>query len=356
MYKLIEKKNGERGRVFPLKGVVHEIGRASSCDIDLTDNLKASRIHARIEKDRDGWWVVDLNSTNGTFVNKEKIKTRKLEVGDEITIGDAHLIFLKEEDDKPDKDDVSTEFEQPRINIRIQDDAEVETGSRRLFILIGVFLILSVGVWGFYSFYISRMARIHRTAEMINSEMQKIDLMHGDIEASKRIILNLDLMKNSLPVLIDFLAKVQENPRILNEVKRAAPDVSLASIKKGLDNAAGFQQDADSYKRIMEQVINATESFKKTQDRRTYNTLIRNYNISLNEMERAKKIFSQYHDDAASLSALLISLDRVSSGIAPGLSRHTGIILDASNKIKEDIARLINNIEVEKAFLTNVKG
>ncbi|MBI3354509.1 MAG: FHA domain-containing protein, partial [Nitrospirae bacterium] len=308
------------------------------------------------EKDRDGWWVVDLNSTNGTFVNKEKIKTRKLEVGDEITIGDAHLIFLKEEDDKPDKDDVSTEFEQPRINIRIQDDAEVETGSRRLFILIGVFLILSVGVWGFYSFYISRMARIHRTAEMINSEMQKIDLMHGDIEASKRIILNLDLMKNSLPVLIDFLAKVQENPRILNEVKRAAPDVSLASIKKGLDNAAGFQQDADSYKRIMEQVINATESFKKTQDRRTYNTLIRNYNISLNEMERAKKIFSQYHDDAASLSALLISLDRVSSGIAPGLSRHTGIILDASNKIKEDIARLINNIEVEKAFLTNVKG
>ncbi|MBI5179841.1 MAG: FHA domain-containing protein [Nitrospirae bacterium] len=356
MYKLIEKKNGERGRTFPLKGVVHEIGRASSCDIDLTDNLKASRIHARIEKDRDGWWVVDLNSTNGTFVNKEKIKTRKLEVGDEITIGDSHLIFLKEEDDKPDKDDVSTEFEQPRINIRIHDDADVETWRRRLFILIGVFLILSVGVWGFYSFYISRMARIHRTAEMINSEMQKIDLMHGDIEASKRIILNLDLMKNSLPVLIDFLAKVQENPRILNEVKRAAPDVSLASIKKGLDNAAGFQQDADSYKRIMEQVINATESFKKTQDRRTYNTLIRNYNISLNEMERAKKIFSQYHDDAASLSALLISLDKVSSGIAPGLSRHTGIILDASNKIKEDIARLINNIEVEKAFLLNVKG
>ncbi|MFZ3092099.1 MAG: FHA domain-containing protein [Nitrospirota bacterium] len=356
MYKLIEKKNGERGRAFPLKGVVHEIGRASSCDIDLTDNLKASRIHARIEKDRDGWWVVDLNSTNGTFVNKEKIKTRKLEAGDEITIGDSHLIFLKEEEDKPDKDDVSTEFEQPRINIRIQDDAEVETGRRRLFILIGVFLILSVGVWGFYSFYISRMARIHRTAEMINSEMQKIDLMHGDIEASKRIILNLDLMKNSLPVLIDFLAKVQENPRILNEVKRAAPDVSLASIKKGLDNAAGFQQDADSYKRMMEQVINATESFKKTQDRRTYNTLIRNYNISLNEMESAKKEFLLYYDDAASLSALLISLDKVSSGIAPGLSRHTGIILDASNKIKEDIARLINNIEVEKAFLMNVKG
>jgi hypothetical protein len=200
------------------------------------------------------------------------------------------------------------------------------------------------------------MARIHRTAEMINSEMQKIDLMHGDIEASKRIILNLDLMKNSLPVLIDFLAKVQENPRILNEVKRAAPDVSLASIKKGLDNAAGFQQDADSYKRMMEQVINATESFKKTQDRRTYNTLIRNYNISLNEMESAKKEFLLYYDDAASLSALLISLDKVSSGIAPGLSRHTGIILDASNKIKEDIARLINNIEVEKAFLMNVKG
>lgn len=73
-------------------------------------------------------------------------------------------------------------------------------------------------------------------------------------------------------------------------------------------------------------------------------------------MESAKKEFLLYYDDAASLSALLISLDKVSSGIAPGLSRHTGIILDASNKIKEDIARLINNIEVEKAFLMNVKG
>jgi pSer/pThr/pTyr-binding forkhead associated (FHA) protein len=356
MYKLIEKKDGERGRIFPLKGVVHEIGRASSCDIDLTDNLKASRIHARIEKDRDGWWVVDLNSTNGTFVNKEKIKTRKLEAGDEITIGDSHLIFLKEEEDKPDKDDVSTEFEQPRINIRIQDDAEVETGRRRLFILIGVFLILSVGVWGFYSFYISRMARIHRTAEIINSEMQKIDLIYGDIEAAKRINLNLELIKNSLPVLIDFLAKVQENPRILNEVRRTAPDVSLASIKKGLDNATGFQQDVDSYKKMMEQVIDVTESFKKTQDRKTYNTLIRNYNISLNEMEKAKKIFLQYHDDAASLIALLILLDRVSSGIAPGLSKHTGIVLDASNRIKDDLSRLINNIEIEKTFLRKVSG
>lgn len=355
MYKLIEKKNGERGRAFPLKGVVHEIGRASSCDIDLTDNLKASRVHARIEKDRDGWWVVDLNSTNGTFVNKEKIKTRKLEAGDEITIGNSHLLFVKEKDDEPNSD-ASTEFEQPRINIGVEDDAEVETGRRRIFVLISIFLILSVGVWGFYSFYISRMARIHSAAEAINSEAQKIELMHGDIEASKRIILNLDLIKSSLPVLIDFLAKVQENPRILNEVKRAAPNASLAAVKKGLDDAAGFQQDVDYYKKMMEQIINATESFKKTQDRRAFNTLIRNYNISLNEMEKARKIFLQYHDDAAGLNTLLISLDKVLSGIAPGLSRHTGAVLDASNKIKEDVARLINNIEAEKAFLLSVKG
>ena len=74
---LMKRKIIEREGPF-VKGVdSHEIGRASSCDIDLTDNLgEGIRIRARIEKDRDGWNFVDLNGTND-FVNK-KIKAKKL--------------------------------------------------------------------------------------------------------------------------------------------------------------------------------------------------------------------------------------------------------------------------------------
>jgi len=47
----------------------------------------------------------------------------------------------------------------------------------------------------------------------------------------------------------------------------------------------------------------------------------------------------------------------VASRIAKDLnSKNTGIILDASNKIKDDLLRLINNMETEKTFLLSVKG
>jgi pSer/pThr/pTyr-binding forkhead associated (FHA) protein len=61
------------------------IGRNAENDIQI-DNVAVSGEHARIIKGPDHYFIEDLNSLNGTFVNQEKITKRVLEENDAITI------------------------------------------------------------------------------------------------------------------------------------------------------------------------------------------------------------------------------------------------------------------------------
>jgi pSer/pThr/pTyr-binding forkhead associated (FHA) protein len=68
------------------------LGRLDSNDIPVKDT-KASREHAKIYKQGDRFAIVDLNSSNGTFVNGAKVTKHLLEPGDEIEIGTVRLLF-----------------------------------------------------------------------------------------------------------------------------------------------------------------------------------------------------------------------------------------------------------------------
>ncbi len=71
------------------------IGRREGNDIRI-DNLAVSGNHAKIQKVDGAYIIVDLKSTNGTFVNRKKIVQAKLHHMDEITIGKHTLIFEDE--------------------------------------------------------------------------------------------------------------------------------------------------------------------------------------------------------------------------------------------------------------------
>jgi hypothetical protein len=62
------------------------IGRAEDNDLVLRDP-EASRHHARLEPEGLGWRVVDLGSTNGTWVNGARVDDESINVGDEVTFG-----------------------------------------------------------------------------------------------------------------------------------------------------------------------------------------------------------------------------------------------------------------------------
>lgn len=68
------------------------IGRTPDNDI-VIDNLAVSRLHALIEEEKGGYFVRDCDSLNGTEVNGAKTTRRKLEDGDEITIGKHTILF-----------------------------------------------------------------------------------------------------------------------------------------------------------------------------------------------------------------------------------------------------------------------
>ena len=72
------------------------MGRLPACEISLND-ANASRQHAELVKREDGWWLVDLDSTNGTFVNGSLVKERRLVPGDRIQIGSSKLEFATEQ-------------------------------------------------------------------------------------------------------------------------------------------------------------------------------------------------------------------------------------------------------------------
>jgi pSer/pThr/pTyr-binding forkhead associated (FHA) protein len=70
------------------------LGRAVENDLVLDDDEFASVKHARIEPRRDGVWLQDLESTNGTFVNGSKVtRPRKLSPGDVIRVGETDLRY-----------------------------------------------------------------------------------------------------------------------------------------------------------------------------------------------------------------------------------------------------------------------
>jgi pSer/pThr/pTyr-binding forkhead associated (FHA) protein len=84
----------EPGTERELDSVPVTLGRAADNDLVLDSDEFASVKHARIEPRRDGVWVEDLNSPNGTFVNGMKLSRRqKLTPGDVIRVGETDLRY-----------------------------------------------------------------------------------------------------------------------------------------------------------------------------------------------------------------------------------------------------------------------
>jgi len=77
--------HGERGPLARVERDRFVIGRGRHCDL-VIDSAKVSREHAVIRREVDGWWIEDLGSSNGTWLDQARVDRRRIADGDEYFI------------------------------------------------------------------------------------------------------------------------------------------------------------------------------------------------------------------------------------------------------------------------------
>ena len=81
-----------QGRSVQLDAEVTTIGSAPGSTVVLSDN-GVSRKHAGIRKANGAYEIADLGSSNGIYVNGEKVAKKQLKLGDVIRVGTTEMIF-----------------------------------------------------------------------------------------------------------------------------------------------------------------------------------------------------------------------------------------------------------------------
>jgi hypothetical protein len=93
---LLLENGPEKGKGLELHpGATYTLGRDPNCDLVLNGDL-VSRHHVRLKEFKGGYFVKDLDSLNGVYINDQRVTQAELKPGDKLQIGDALLTFLGE--------------------------------------------------------------------------------------------------------------------------------------------------------------------------------------------------------------------------------------------------------------------
>jgi pSer/pThr/pTyr-binding forkhead associated (FHA) protein len=91
---VIRSGGGRAGESFTVDQDRMSIGRTPDAAVFL-DDVTVSRNHALLVRRQDGYYIDDLGSLNGTYVNRRRIESHKLNDGDEIQVGKYKLSYLE---------------------------------------------------------------------------------------------------------------------------------------------------------------------------------------------------------------------------------------------------------------------
>jgi hypothetical protein len=94
---LVGVRGPNRGARFLLDRDVVTVGRHPDSDIFL-DDITVSRRHAEFRRDAQRYWIHDVGSLNGTYVNGNRADDQLLDTGDEVQVGKFKLVAFLAED------------------------------------------------------------------------------------------------------------------------------------------------------------------------------------------------------------------------------------------------------------------
>jgi pSer/pThr/pTyr-binding forkhead associated (FHA) protein len=90
---VIRSGGGRVGQSFPMTGEKMTIGRSPETSVFL-DDVTVSREHATLVRRGGEWFLDDSGSLNGTYVNRQRVDSHRLQDGDELQIGKFKLTFF----------------------------------------------------------------------------------------------------------------------------------------------------------------------------------------------------------------------------------------------------------------------
>src|SRR5262245_37151489 len=121
---LVTVRGPEVGRYFPLDGSIIRIGRQLDCDIQL-ESTAVSRRHAQLVSGGDGFFVEDLGSSNGTFVNAARVSGRTA-IHEEDTLQIGPYLFALRAEPEP-------QSTMPEEGLVVREQVPAKTGSHTLY-------------------------------------------------------------------------------------------------------------------------------------------------------------------------------------------------------------------------------
>ena len=89
---LIYKDSGGRYVNYEIPPRPLTIGRSPLADVQIQDG-RLSRVHCEITREANSFLIRDLDSTNGTWVNKDRVEETRLKFGDKIRVGQTLIAF-----------------------------------------------------------------------------------------------------------------------------------------------------------------------------------------------------------------------------------------------------------------------
>lgn len=132
---LIVVQGPQQGRRFLLEAAVVPVGRDASNVIRLHDT-EVSRRHAEFRRTEEGYLVVDLGSSNGTWVNNQRVQRHLLQTGDHIRLGQTVLLYsagdTHSESDLAEKINLISRGDQDLATASIIGKVPAEEGARVL--------------------------------------------------------------------------------------------------------------------------------------------------------------------------------------------------------------------------------
>ncbi|MBL8181136.1 MAG: FHA domain-containing protein [Blastocatellia bacterium] len=133
---------------FELSNARAIIGRHSACDVSISDG-RLSREHLAIERDRDEFFAIDLNSSNGSELNNELIVERiRLNSGDKLSLGGLEVDIEIEESPEAEADPKRSSPSEAQIEApqAVEQDPQDEGSSVKTFFVIAAVMVIFVAV------------------------------------------------------------------------------------------------------------------------------------------------------------------------------------------------------------------